>query len=93
MREFRTIKCCEFYATSKIILNPKVALDAYHREGATAKAVDNSMNGFIRQHRSHFNDSQAEALQRVAEMRRKDLLLIQGPVSLKLQCNLNLILF
>jgi len=32
VREFRTIKCCEFYATSEIILNPTRALESIIRK-------------------------------------------------------------
>ena len=69
VREFRTIKCCEFYATSKIILNPKVALAKIQSKEVTDGAstnINTAMNGFIKCHRSHFNASQGAARLRVA---------------------------
>jgi len=42
------------------------------------------MKSFISRHAHTFNESQLEALHKVAEMHKKDLLLIQGPVSCRL---------
>jgi hypothetical protein len=41
------------------------------------------MTNFIEQNAEKFNTSQLEALDRVAGMKDKDILLIQGPVSNK----------
>ena len=40
------------------------------------------MKSFISRNASIFNESQLEALDKVADMQKKDLLLIQGPVSI-----------
>jgi len=40
------------------------------------------MTRFIEQNAEKFNTSQLEALDRVASMKEKDILLIQGPVSI-----------
>ena len=39
------------------------------------------MKSFIKRNKGTFNKSQVEALEKVANMHKKDLLLIQGPVS------------
>ena len=85
VREFRTIKCSEFYATSKIILNPVKTLQKIAAKGKlNDTALEDMMLNFISQHQNFFNESQLEALRKVAVMQKKDLLLIQGPVSILL---------
>ena len=42
------------------------------------------MQGFIEKNVDKFNKSQLEALDRVAVLKEKDILLIQGPVSITL---------
>ena len=82
VREFRTIKCSEFYGTSKIIRDPVSTLKRISEKGkSNDKDKVEKMQGFITEFAEDFNSSQLEALQRVANMRKKDLLLIQGPVS------------
>ena len=82
VREFLTIKKIEFYATHDIILNPVKALakiEASKDQADTSGQED--MRSFIQRNSKTFNESQLEALNKVAEMHKKDLLLIQGPVS------------
>ena len=80
VREFLTIKKIEFYATHDIILNPVKALaqiesskDQQDRDG------QQDMMSFISRNGHTFNESQTQALQKVATLHKKDLLLIQGP--------------
>jgi len=83
-REFRTIKCCEFYSTGKIILDPLRSLKHYASEKHTNSINSlhystESMLRYLDKNRAFFNQSQQEAIERVAKMNRKDMLLIQGP--------------
>lgn len=82
VREFLTIKKIEFSLLHEIILNPTKALsqiessnDQFDRDGRQ------DMLSFIKRNAHTFNSSQKEALEKVAGMHKKDLLLIQGPVS------------
>ena len=77
VREFRTIKCSEFYGTSKIIRDPVSTLKHISEKGKSEDQHKISkMNAFIEEFQLGFNESQLEALKRVSNMSRKDLLLI-----------------
>jgi len=62
IREFRTIKCCEFFKTGDIILNPSLAIDTTPQKW---EGVDRRMERFIEKNQPKFNTSQMEALLRV----------------------------
>ena len=82
VREFLTIKKIEFYCTHDIVLNPVKALgDIESNKDQADKAGHEDMKSFIKRNKNTFNKSQVEALEKVANMHKKDLLLIQGPVS------------
>lgn len=94
VREFQTIKKSEFYATHDIILDP---VNALSRIEADQNNFDNKgysdMSSFIQRNEHRFNESQTQALTKVAKMYKKDLLLIQGPVSIGLVYLLNMSFF
>jgi hypothetical protein len=79
VREFRTIKNCEFFHTGPIIFDPTIALES---KGTLCDSDKLKMQGFIEKNVDKFNKSQLEALDRVAVLKEKDILLIQGPVSI-----------
>ena len=79
IREFKTIKNCEFFKTGPIIFNPKQGLEDLHEEESKNVQFDSDqqrMTKFIEQNADQFNTSQLEALDRVAAMKEKDILLI-----------------
>jgi hypothetical protein len=55
MREFRTIKSCEFYATSQIILDPSIGLKPPNDVPQDDKG--HKMLAFIEEHKYNFNES------------------------------------
>eukprot|EP00347_Sterkiella_histriomuscorum_P002715 403367086 len=81
IREFRTIKSCEFFPTADIILNPQRFLCDKQTQDPFKKFDEKQsrMQAFVYNFRSNFNDSQREALEQVVKMKKEDFLLIQGP--------------
>ena len=76
VREFRTIKNCEFFHTGPIIFNPQLM----QLQASVSNQQDtNKMKQFIERNNNKFNKSQLEALDKVAVLNEKDILLIQGP--------------
>lgn len=90
-REYKTLRMCEFYGMSDILLNPRPkqpkdqeTLEAEALiEGEDVKVMRQKMADFYSAHKEQYNPSQREVLKKVAEMPENDVLLIQGPVSVK----------
>ncbi|CDW72124.1 splicing endonuclease positive effector [Stylonychia lemnae] len=86
IREFRTIKSCEFYPTAKIILNPQIYLcDQMAQQNQKFNDHQERMRGFVHHYGMNFNESQRDALKQVYNMKKEDFLLIQGPQCLQIQ--------
>ena len=75
----------EFFSVGgNLILDPVRGLKELEQDQqlSTDKRVGHAdMKSFLSRHKDDFNQSQLEALHKVADMNQKDLLLIQGPVS------------
>lgn len=74
IREFRTIKSCEFFPTASIILNPSLINEENAKPESSEKV--SSMQRFIKTRKDDFNESQIEALDHVTKMKSEDFLLI-----------------
>ena len=84
VREFRTIKNCEFFSTGPTILNPSLVLN---NQLACNEPLTQKMRDFLAKNQTLFNHSQLDALNKVCDMKQKDILLIQGPVSYTFRLN------
>jgi len=76
VREFRTIKNCEFFHTGPIIFDPKLALTSEAQAYDSQQSEKLKMQSFIERNVEKFNKSQLEALDRVSVLKEKDILLI-----------------
>ena len=56
VREFRTIKSCEFFPTANIILNPTL-INVQHSHSPADSAFNNKLTSFIGAHKERFNES------------------------------------
>ena len=74
-REYRTLAMLEFYSHAETILNP-----AQPPERDRALLHSSMFEKFLEQNKRHFNESQADALRHVIQLRESEILLIQGPV-------------
>jgi hypothetical protein len=75
VREFKTIKSCEFFPTADIILQPSLLNELQCQEVMAPERLK-PMQEFIHRQRDHFNESQLEALDYVTKMKKEDFLLI-----------------
>ena len=83
LREYKALQAIEHSSYIKTILDPARALDERPENAEYAPDYDSWIH-FLKKNGEWFNDSQLGALRKVAEMRKQDALLIQGPVSYSL---------
>lgn len=74
VREFRTIKCSEFFPTINLILRP-YDINEINQDFQNNETSQNMLK-YIDKHKKAFNGSQLEALTHVAKMKSVDFLLI-----------------
>ena len=80
LREYKALHAIEYSPYIKKILNPGKALD---EELNNSLSPDyNHWQEFLNTNGKYFNESQQSALRRVTEMKKQEILLIQGPVSI-----------
>jgi hypothetical protein len=79
IREYKTLRMCEFYGLADTIVNPKKSLTIAAQSDQRHKHYP-QMVKYVKSQGGKYNPSQLEALKEVCEMKDDQMLLIQGPV-------------
>ena len=72
LREYKTLRMCEFYGMMDTILNPKITLELLQKDEEAGDALkhekESEMKSFVKMFGGMFNSSQRDALAEVTKM-------------------------